>query len=487
MGSAVVWSGVETLGAAGLALVSAFVVARVVGPAAVGVGAVVVAVHVLVWVGVNALFADAVVREVGLGEREVSGAFWASVGVGCAAAVVQGGLGWVLWWVVGDGRLVAMAWVLAVPLPLVGAGGVVQGRLVRARRYRLLAARPLVGQGLGTAVGVWAALHGAGAWALVAQQAVTSGSGALVLLVGAGWWPGWGWDGRAVRRLLRVGVPLTVSTLVLHGRYRVFLLLVGATAGPATLGVVHLAFRLGDSVREMVSSALWRLVLPVVSARQADLPGVRAAMERALAVSGLVVFPLCGAVFLAIGPAVGLLLGPAWAAAGWAALPLAAWAAWLFLGFPAGAAMVAVGAPGVALRAQVAGLALLVVGVLVLRPAGPLAAVGVWLAAQAATAPYVLGRSARRLGVPVWGLLRAGVAPLGLAVAGTALAWVVPGVLSGALPGALPGAGPGPALLLAERGLVAVAAMGPGLLWLAARQRGRGFLRDEAGQLMSGH
>ncbi len=60
--SNVFWSGLEAASAAALSFASAFVIARLVGPSEVGIGAAVVAVHVLLWVAVNALFADPLVQ-----------------------------------------------------------------------------------------------------------------------------------------------------------------------------------------------------------------------------------------------------------------------------------------------------------------------------------------------------------------------------------------------------------------------------------------
>jgi polysaccharide transporter, PST family len=465
--TAVAWSAVEAAGAAALSFASAFFVARLVGPAALGIGAAAVSVHVLLWVGVNALFADALVQREGSDEATDAGAFWASAAAGAVAGLVQAAAGWPLLWVFGDARLPAMALVLAAPLPLVGAAGAVQGRLTRARRYRLLAGRALLGQGAGTAVGCLAALGGAGAWAVVAQQTVTSLAGALVLLAGAGWWPRPRWAPGAMRELLRIGGPLTLSTLVLHGRYRVFLLLLGGAAGARTLGEVHMAFRLVDSLRELISTALWRLLLPALSERQTEPAALRHTMERSLALSGLALFPLCGAMAVALGPATRLLLGPAWSAAAQAALPLVGLAAWQFLGFAAGAATVARGVPGVALRTNLASLGLLVTGALTLHPATPLASVALWCAAQALPVPYALRASARILEVPVWHLLRAGVPALALAAAGAVVAVMLPVHLVPLPSSAIPAA----AEMLAARLTVALAIVGPGTWVLGGRLR----------------
>ena len=261
----VFWSAFEAGASAFLSFLSAFAVARIVGPAELGVGAAAVAVHVLFWVGVNALFADAIVQRPALDAEAASSAFWASVSVGVAAALFQAGAGPLLAAALGDHRLVGMALLLALPLPLVGAGGVVQGILTRERAYKVLAGRALIGQGFGTLCGIAAALAGAGAWALVLQQCVTSAFGALALLLRARWRPRGTFRRAPVLALLRTGLPLTASTLVQQSRYRLFALLIGGAAGPAALGVVHLAFRLSDTVRDLALTALWRLLLPPLS------------------------------------------------------------------------------------------------------------------------------------------------------------------------------------------------------------------------------
>ncbi len=403
------WSGVEAAASGAFSFASAFLIARLVGPAEMGIGAGAVAVNVMLWVGVNALFADAMVQRVALTEADTSSAFWASTLVGCGAALVQAAAGWPLAAALDDPRLVGMALLLALPLPLVGAAGVVQGRLTRARNYRLLALRALIGQGAGTLVGVGAALHGAGARAVVGQQATTCVLGALVLLAGARWRPSLSWRWSAIRELLRIGGPLTASTLVLQGRYRVFALLIGAVAGPAVLGQVHMAFRLVDTLRELASTAMWRLMLPPLAERQGDPAALLAAIDRMSGLIGRTLFPLCALLMLTLTPLTRLLLGPIWAPSALAALPLIALTAWLFLQFPSGVAVVARGAPYYALRANLASSAAMTAAVLLLKPQTPLAAVLIWLAAQFLIAPYMLATTARVLGSRPLRPLRAGL------------------------------------------------------------------------------
>jgi PST family polysaccharide transporter len=427
---AVLWSGLEAASGGLLSFASAFLIARLVGPAELGIGAAVTAPQVLLCVAVNALFADAIAQRAALDRDAASSAFWASVLVGCLAALLQASLGPLLGGALGDARLPAMAAVLALPLPLIGAGGAAQGMLTRERRYRDLAGRTIIGQGSGVAVGVALALAGAGAWAVVAQQAATTFVGAAALLLRAGWRPRPVLRLAPVRQLLAIGLPLVGSTLVQHGRYRLFALAIGDMAGAATLGQVHLAFRLVDTVRDLTATALWRLMLPSFAQRQHDQGALCGALDRALRLSGLVMFPLWGAMALTARPLVALLLGPVWAESADATLPLIALAAWASLGFPAGVAAVARGATGYTLAANLAATALTLGGAAVLHPATPLAAALIWVGAQLACAPYTVSVGARVLRLPVLRPLRAGLRPLALACVATAAAFLAPGTLA---------------------------------------------------------
>jgi len=420
----VLWSAIEAVCGGGLSLLGSFAIARVIGPAELGIGAAAVSVHVLLWVAVNGLLADALVQRTTVDGAALAGALAVARGIALGACGVQAAAGWFLAWWLGDARLEAMGLLLALPFPLVGRGGVAQGMLTRGRAYRHLAERTILGQGLGTLVGVAMALSGWGAWALAAQQAVASGAGALILILRAGPMPRPRWHWPSVRPLLAAGLPLGASTIVQIGRYRLFAVLIGMTAGPAALGQVHIAFRLVDTVRELLFTAQWRLMLPTLAEHQHDRAALLAAVDRLLARSSLVAIPLCAAMALALPWGVPLLMGRVWAEAGVAAEPLVALTALMALMFPSGVALVAAGQARFTLYANIAGLLATAAGVLLIRPDDPWPAVLVWCGAQIFVTPYALWVNARALGVGPGRPLRAGLRMLGLGLAGVmAIAW----------------------------------------------------------------
>jgi len=418
----VFWSAVEAAGAALFSVSAAFVVARLIGPSELGVGAVAVAVHVLLWVAVNALFADAIVQRRAIDNATLSSAAWASAATGCGAAVLQAGSGWLLAWMLHDARLIPMTLLLAAPFPFVGMGGALQGLLTRQRRYRVLAARTLIGQGIGMVVGIALAWRHAGAWAPVVQQCTGSILSAMVLICATGWQPGLICHWSAVRSLLQIGLPLTASTLLQIGRYRVFAVLIGGTAGATALGQIHVAFRLADTVRDITFTALWRLLLPILSEHQHDRASLLRQVDRLLLLSSAVTLPLCGGLAVALVPLTTLILGPTWQAAGLAAEPLVALTTVLMLMFPSGTALIAVGRARFILYANLAGLLATVTLVLLVRPATPWAAVMIWCAAQVFVVPYGLWVNGRALGVGPLRPVLAGVPMLLVSAAGVAAA-----------------------------------------------------------------
>ena len=418
----VFWSALEAAGSALFSIAAAFIIARLIGPSELGIGATAVAVHVLLWVAVNALFADAIVQRETVDETSLSSAAWASTAVGCGAALAQAASGWLLAWMLDDPRLVPMALLLAVPFPFVGMGGALQGLLTLQRRYRALAARTLIGQGIGMVLGIALASVRAGAWAPVIQQATGSLLAAVVLMAVAGWRPRLTLRWSSILSLLRIGLPLTASTLLQIGRYRVFAILIGGTAGPSALGQIHVAFRLADTVREIAFTALWRLMLPILSEDQHDGAALLRQVDRLLRLSSIGMMPLCGGLAVVLVPLTTLILGPTWRAAGAAAEPLVALTALLALMFPSGVALVAVGRARFTLYANLAGLVATVVFVPLIRPSTPWEAVLVWCGVQVFISPYSLWVNARALGVDLFRPLHAGVPMVLVSAVGVAAA-----------------------------------------------------------------
>lgn len=422
MNRALFWSATEAVAGGVLSITSAFVIARLIGPEELGIGAAAVAAHVVFWVALNGLLADALVQRPTIDRVVVSTAFWCSGLAGVAGMLVLAGISHGLAAQFSDGRVATMGLALAATLPLVGCAGIAQGLLTRRKAYRALALRTVLGQGSGVVVGIGSAVAGGEAWALVGQQVTTTAVGALVLLLAGGPRPSLAFRWADARTLLAIGLPLTGSTLTQIARYRVFAVLLGAVAGPAALGQAHMAFRLVDTVRDLAFTALWRLLLPDLSRFQHDRSAILARVDHLLPLCCLGILPLCLAQAMTLFPLTLLALGPSWVEAGIAAVPLTALMGLMALTFPSGVALVALGQARFTLYGNLAALALCVLGVLLWRPMTAWDAVMVWCASQAAVVPYALWVNGRALGVGPWRVIRSAFTPGGWSKTG--LAWI---------------------------------------------------------------
>jgi PST family polysaccharide transporter len=427
MRAGILWSGIEAGLAGLLSLASAVIIARWIGPEAVGLSAAVIAPHVVLWVLANGLFADALVQRAEVDDHVASSAFWAGLALGVAAALIQVVIGMGLAWLFDEPGLAPMALALAASLPLVGMAGVAQGLLTRRLAYRALMLRTAVGQGLGVAVGVALAAAGGAAWAPVAQQAVGTGLGAIVLLFGARWRPRDPPRVEDLRALLRVGLPLIASTLTQIARFRIFAVLLGAIAGPAVLGQTHMAFRLIDSLRDLVFTALWRLFLPDLARFQHDPAAMLARVDRLMVGCALTVLPFCAVLALLVSPVATWFLGSVWGEAGAASVPLIGVMAVMTLTFPAGVALIALGQARYTLYGNLAALGLCIVAVLALRPQTSWTAVLIWSGSQLLVVPYALWVNGRALGVGMVRPVRAGLGAGAVAVASVALGVTIAG------------------------------------------------------------
>jgi PST family polysaccharide transporter len=420
------WTAAEAACGAGLAVVSGFALAHLIGPAALGLGAAMVAPNVLLWILANALYADAIVQRGRLGAGGIAAACRASFVVGCGCALAQVAVGPPFAAMLGAPQARAMALLLALPLPLVGLSAVAQGLLVRQRRYRSLAFRTIIGQGGATCLGLIVALRGGGAWAPVAQQSASAILGACVLLSHAP--PPWRGrpDWRAAAEMLRLGAPLVASTVVQSSRYRVFAVLVGASAGAAVLGQVHLAFRIVDTLRELTNNALWRLLLPRFARLQKDRAALLAGIDRALGVYALVALPGFALLLVLMAPFLLAVLGPAWLPAAAAAAPLVG-LAWLnLLSFAAGAAVIASGHTAGFLGFNLLSLGLTMLLWLLVRPGSPGSCALVWAEAQVIAMPVAFWLAWHRLGIGPWRQLRAGLPALLVALLAAAAGTMLP-------------------------------------------------------------
>jgi O-antigen/teichoic acid export membrane protein len=156
------------------------------------------------------------------------------------------------------------------------------------------------------------ALSGVGAMSLAIGQLAGSIVGAALFIAFAPRSLRFGFDPVRARALLRFGLPLAGSSIVVFAVTNVDKVVVGAVLGPVPLGFYVLAANLANWPATMFSLPV-RSVAPALLARlQSDPPTMRATFLSTGGLLAAVTLPACVVLAAAAGPLVTLVYGAAW-------------------------------------------------------------------------------------------------------------------------------------------------------------------------------
>jgi PST family polysaccharide transporter len=451
------WLAAETVVGLLGAVLTTFVVARLIGPGGTGQAALAAAVVMLVQPVCAYAFTNAMVQRRTLSDEDVATVVWASLAIALLAAAGTSAAGvLLLGW--GGGGLGPLVVALAAVLPLNAVEGAANGVLLRRQDFRGLALRSIGAHVAGFAAGVSLALASAGAWAVVGQQLAYFLVSAALAASFAPLRP------RPVLRWSTLGAMRRFALasagwgVVQRANFRVFLLVVAADRAPEMAGVLQIAFRITEIARDLPAPVVHRYALPILSRLQDDRAFARR-LEAMLFLSGLGFAPLFVGLALTIPELQAILLGPAWAGivdpvrVVCLALALTIWAD------PIGMALTAAGQPQLNIHLALAGIGAMAVAGLVVRPEEAAGAAAVWTASVVVPATISVFLAARLLDLPLRRQLAVGIlsllpagATLGAVLLAEAAGWVPAALLPALLVKvALGGAAGGAAILLMGR------------------------------------
>ena len=376
---------------------------RLLTPEDFGVVAVVAAVmNVAVIVGDLGL-SVAAIRERTLSRDQWGALFWVNAGFGLLLTLALAALAGPVAAAAGDPGS-ARYFVAVAPVFLLG-GCSVQYRvqLVRDARFGVLGAAEALAPLLGLAVAVVLALAGAGPWALVAQLVAGPAVLLALSLAAVRRAPGLPCRAPGVRRMLGLGLTLSAQQVLDAVATSAGPLALGHSVPAGTVGAFSRGSQLVKLPHQQLAGSLTRVAVPALAA-SADAAERERRLRVARATYGYVVGLATALVGGLAAPTVAVVLGAQWAQTTPAVVTVLAAGmilqsvSYVFLW-----GLTAAGATRALLRAELPVYALVVGGVLVAAPHGPLAVAGAYAGGAAARAvarlvvgPAALGISRRR-------------------------------------------------------------------------------------------
>jgi PST family polysaccharide transporter len=307
------WAALQNWGSSLLALVIFAVLARLLaredfGLLALAVGCVAVA-EILLKQGMG----QALIQREDLQPEHLDTAFWTSVGVGCALALLALAAAGPLAGAFGEPRLAPVLRVLGLNFIIGGLANTQIAVLEREFRFKSLALRQLIAVSAGGIVGIGMALAGMGVWSLVGQFLSMNAVGVVVLWSASPWRPRFRVSRRRFWELFGFGAGVMgVDTLtVLNGRGPD--LVVGYILGAELLGLYNAAFQILAMLARMLMQSISAVALPTFSRIQHDLEQTRNAYLTAVEMSCLAAFPLFAGLAALAPDIIGTVLGAKWA------------------------------------------------------------------------------------------------------------------------------------------------------------------------------
>lgn len=298
--------------AVGLAALA--VVARWVGPEAYGVFALSAVMVGLLEIAVSVAPIDTLVQRRELRPGHCNASFLSALAIAlCALGLVAAGAPMLTSWFAGGEMLAGILPVRAAVLVASAAAAVPTALLMRAGRFKALAAVGATAGLLASVTGIAAAIAGAGVWSLVAMEAVRQLVSALLVFRLSSWRPGLRFARADVRELIAFNAAGWAAWCTSYAESQVPRILIASSLGTQALGFFALAQGIFAQVSGVLVVPAYQALLPGLSRVQADRESARRLAESVLRGAAVVAAPAFLGLAAVSGLLVPLVLGEQWA------------------------------------------------------------------------------------------------------------------------------------------------------------------------------
>jgi O-antigen/teichoic acid export membrane protein len=257
-------------------------------------------------------FLHALIQRPKLAQRELAGAFWLLLvagALGFGGSLLARPLLDDLFGAPGVGDLIAVLSSILLFLPF---RTIAQAVLSWDVRVDEISKREAAVSVLRVVTSVVLALLGAGVWSLILPQVLAEMVFSLSVYHRAGWRLTWAFSLREMRPIFRYGFDISLSKIVWFAGARADQFIIGRLLGPGALGLYSLAWQFAGALPEFSTATLARVVFPVFSRLQEDLPRLKKAFLDVTRYTLLASLPAFAGLALVAPDLFALLLKPTW-------------------------------------------------------------------------------------------------------------------------------------------------------------------------------
>lgn len=215
-------------------------------------------------------------------------------------------------WFQGDSRLIPLSRVMFLSFILTATAIVPANRLMKRMDVRMIAVANSIALTAGAITGIWLALTGYGAWAIVWQTIVLSAVKSAVLWATTSWRPIFQFSWVTLKSFFAVGMGVMGSSLLNTVFLNIYSFFIGNRAGMASLGLYSQADKWSKMGVMSIGQSLVQAFLPPLSQIQDDPDGFARATAKMNRCTAYLTFPSLGVLAVMAAPIFHLFFGTKW-------------------------------------------------------------------------------------------------------------------------------------------------------------------------------
>lgn len=212
----------------------------------------------------------------------------------------------------GDKRLIPLSRVMFLSFILNGITIVQVNRLMKKMDVKMVAVSNSLGLVAGGVVGIWLALAGAGAWAVVWQTVTLAAVKALVLWTSQKWWPSMSFSFRILKGFFGIGSRMMATSFLNTLFLNIYSFFIGNRVGMTSLGYYTQSDKWSKMGIMSFSQVLTSSFLPTLSAIQDDRDRFLRVTSKMNRFTGYLLFPLMIGLMLVATPVFHIFFGTKW-------------------------------------------------------------------------------------------------------------------------------------------------------------------------------
>lgn len=246
-------------------------------------------------------------------ETDYSSVFWFNILIACVIYAIL----WVCAPLIadlfqGDQRLISLSRVMFLSF-IINAAAIVQtNRLMKQMNFRPIAITNSLGLIAGGVVGIWLAVKGYGAWAIVWQTIALQGVKCVALWIYCRWRPQMAMSWHALRTFFKVGGNMMMTTFLYVTFQNIYSFFIGNRVGMVPLGYYTQADKWSKLGVASITQVLSSSFLPALSEVQDDDERYRRVVRKMNRFTGYLLFPCMIFLIVIATPLFHVLFGEKW-------------------------------------------------------------------------------------------------------------------------------------------------------------------------------